>query len=88
MDLFCGMVYCNFLSLSFQSGSRKKSTVSGGRLKASVEGEGKRATGVMGKPPDKPETAITVRRAALMIDKKNNSYGDFDYFFICPPGVG
>ena len=70
MGLFCGTLYCNFLSISFQSGSLKKSAVSGDRLKASGEGEGKRAAGVMDKPPDKPETVITVRRAALMIDKR------------------
>ena len=63
-------MYCNFLSLSFQSGSTKKSAVSGGRLKASGEGEGKGATEMMDKPLDKPETAIMVRRAALIIDKR------------------
>ena len=68
MGLFCGTVYCNFLSISFQSGSLKKSAVSGGGAKAS--GEGKGAAEMMDKPPDKPETAIMVRRAALIIDKR------------------
>ena len=70
MDLLCGMVHCNFLSLSFQSGSPKKPAVSGDGTESSGEGEGMGAIRAMNKPPDKPEQPTVVRRATLMINEK------------------